>query len=152
MKSVSKNRIKLLKVKKGADKKVVLTLCVLLFSFQFVFLFLPNNSYKSIRLHLKQSPDGLLSLSRDANHLDVDTLPELTPFFFEPIPINSCDKQLLQSISGIGPALATKILLVREQIGNFTDMNDLLLVPGIGKFRMAQFSKSLSFKIIPISK
>lgn len=72
--------------------------------------------------------------------------PQFTPFFFKPVPLNSCDKNLLLSIRGIGPSIADAILKTRADIGNFHDMQDLLLVPGIGKTRMHQFSKHLSFE------
>lgn len=69
----------------------------------------------------------------------------LTPFYFEPIPINYCDKDLLLSVSGIGPVLAESILETRERIGSFKTQADLLQVSGIGESRMNLFASSFSF-------
>ena len=144
-----KHRNKLLVVKEDAARQFVFVCCVLFFSIQFFLPFLSNSPEKKSSSHLFQSPTGFLSLSNKINHQEVNTLPHLTPFFFKPVPLNSCDKNLLVTISGIGPALAESILTTRKKIGSFKSMQDLLLVPGIGKSRMDKFSQSFSFKIYP---
>jgi competence ComEA-like helix-hairpin-helix protein len=70
-----------------------------------------------------------------------------TPFFFQPVPVNVCDKTLLLSIRGIGPALADNIINTRKTIGFFKNKNDLLRVSGIGESRMNRFAESLSFTL-----
>lgn len=69
----------------------------------------------------------------------------LAPFFFEPIAINYCDKALLMSIKGIGPALAENILAIRNDRGSFKMAEDLLQIKGIGPIRLQQFSSYFTF-------
>lgn len=76
-----------------------------------------------------------------------DTISQLSPFFFQPVPVNSCTKELLTTISGIGPALAENILSTRNKIHYYRTKEDLLLVPGIGPVRMEAFSRQMSFSL-----
>lgn len=50
-----------------------------------------------------------------------------------PLGINTATSEELQQIPGIGPVMAEKIILYREQIGTFTDFDDLLPIDGIGQ-------------------
>ncbi len=78
-------------------------------------------------------------LYSDANAID------FTPFFFKPLPINRATRDLLTTLPGIGRVLAESIVSQREQSGFFTNTEDLLRVPGIGKKRMAYLSTLVSF-------
>lgn len=49
-----------------------------------------------------------------------------------PIPLNSADQALLETIPGIGPVTATAIVTHREEIGGFDSLEQLLDVDGIG--------------------
>jgi DNA uptake protein ComE-like DNA-binding protein len=71
--------------------------------------------------------------------------PEITPFFFQPIPINFADTHLLATINGIGPHLAAEIVRDREGRGFFRNRDDLLRVSGLGPKRIAQIEGQLSF-------
>jgi hypothetical protein len=73
--------------------------------------------------------------------------PGVTPFLFQPMPVNYADPQLLATISGIGPELATRIVKTRNTKGLFTGPQDLLSVPGIGHSRMNQFAPHFSFNV-----
>ncbi|MFH2122386.1 MAG: helix-hairpin-helix domain-containing protein [Pseudomonadota bacterium] len=72
---------------------------------------------------------------------------EVTPFLFHPIPVNFSDPQLLATISGIGPGLASQIVKTRDSKGLFRGPQDLLSVPGIGYSRMKQFAPQFSFRL-----
>ena len=48
------------------------------------------------------------------------------------VNLNTADAQTLQYIPGIGPAKAAEIVRVREEIGGYQTIEDLLEVPGIG--------------------
>jgi competence protein ComEA len=50
----------------------------------------------------------------------------------KPIDLNRATVEQLESLPGIGPALARRILETREAIGRFRSPYDLLDVPGIG--------------------
>ncbi len=61
----------------------------------------------------------------------------------EPMPlvdINSADAQLLQTLDGIGPALADRIIAYREANGPFETVDELLQVSGIGENTLEGFS------------
>lgn len=49
-----------------------------------------------------------------------------------PIPLNTADQTLLETIPGVGPVTATAILTYREEIGSFDSLEQLLEVDGIG--------------------
>lgn len=49
-----------------------------------------------------------------------------------PVDLNTADAALLDTLPGVGPALAAAILQYRDQMGRFTTVDDLLDVPGIG--------------------
>lgn len=76
------------------------------------------------------------------------TIPAaLTPFLFQPMPVNFADPELLATLSGIGPELAARIVKTRNTKGLFTGPQDLLAVPGIGRSRMNQFAPYFSFSV-----
>ena len=58
--------------------------------------------------------------------------PPVANIFFQPIPINRADKNILISLPGIGPALAEKIVQRRNQHGPFRSKDELLQISGIG--------------------
>lgn len=53
------------------------------------------------------------------------------------VRINSASASELQQLPGIGPALAQRIVEIRNN-GRFTSADDLLRVPGIGKAKLAK--------------
>lgn len=55
-----------------------------------------------------------------------------------PVNLNTADRTLLQTLPGIGPALAARIIEYRERWGPFTDPRQLLEVSGIGEKRLEQ--------------
>lgn len=55
-----------------------------------------------------------------------------TPQIGAPININSADAALLDTLPGIGPSTAQKIVEYRDQNGPFVSVEDLLKIPGIG--------------------
>ncbi|RJX29801.1 MAG: helix-hairpin-helix domain-containing protein [Desulfurivibrio sp.] len=62
---------------------------------------------------------------------------EMRPFVFLPVPINSADARLLETIPGIGPRLAKRIIDLRNQRKKFHDIDELLAVEGIGPQKFA---------------
>lgn len=72
-----------------------------------------------------------------------------SPFFFELIPINGADKDILMTVNGIGPRLAEDIVEYRQQFGSFTESTDLQNIKGIGPKRAAKFSTIFTFTEVP---
>lgn len=84
------------------------------------------------------------------NFMQLDVMPAgHSPFFFQPIPINSADKELLMTIRGIGPALADSLLYHRQHFGPFEDIDDLMKIHGVGAKRAASLSTFLLFDEVP---
>lgn len=70
---------------------------------------------------------GVLLLSRPA-----DTTIPLVTQSKTLININTADAETLQSISGIGPVLAERIIAYRTENGPFTELGQLANVQGVG--------------------
>jgi len=60
-----------------------------------------------------------------------------------PIMINRATVKDFESLDGIGPVLANRIVTYRKTNGPFTAIEDLLKVPGIGQNKFAQFKEKL---------
>jgi competence protein ComEA len=59
------------------------------------------------------------------------------------IPINSADAATLETLPGVGPVLAERIVAFRTQNGAFGSVEDLLDVPGIGESKLASLRESV---------
>ncbi len=55
-----------------------------------------------------------------------------------PLNINAATAEQLQTLPGVGPAIANAIVKHRERIGGFTSVDGLLAVSGIGPAKLAQ--------------
>ena len=89
-----------------------------------------------------------LQMGRDdfAHNEKSGTAPAaVSPFLFQPLPVNFADVELLTTISGIGPKMAAQIVKTRDSRGFFAGPQDLLAVPGIGPSRMKTFASHFSF-------
>ena len=53
------------------------------------------------------------------------------------VALNRADSSVLQSLPGVGPVLAERIVAYREEHGPFGTVEDLLQVPGIGESKLA---------------
>jgi competence protein ComEA len=60
-----------------------------------------------------------------------------------PIMINRATVKDFESLDGIGPVLANRIVGYRKANGPFSAVEDLLKVPGIGQSKFAQFKEKL---------
>jgi competence protein ComEA len=54
-----------------------------------------------------------------------------------PVDLNTADQTVLETLPGIGPSLAARIIAWREEHGGFRTVEDLLEVSGIGDGRFA---------------
>jgi len=60
-----------------------------------------------------------------------------------PIALNRASAKELESLDGIGPVLAARIVAYRNQNGPFLTVDDLMKVSGIGSIKFAQFKEKL---------
>jgi len=54
------------------------------------------------------------------------------------VNLNTADRAALLSLPGIGPATAERILAYREKHGKFRNVDELLLIRGIGAKKLAR--------------
>jgi competence protein ComEA len=62
------------------------------------------------------------------------------------IDLNKANSEQLQTIRGIGPSLARRIIQFRKENGSFKRVEDLLKVRGIGEKSLAKISPYLVVK------
>lgn len=79
-------------------------------------------------LRLGPEPEGAVVLPR--------VPAKLAPLFFQPIPINEADAELLAFLPGIGPKLAARIIEERDRRGGFASVAELDAVEGIGPAKL----------------
>lgn len=60
-----------------------------------------------------------------------------------PISINRATAKEFESLQGIGPVLAKRIVTYRKEHGSFSTIEDLLNVPGIGESTFAKFKSKI---------
>src|SRR5882724_10946570 len=62
----------------------------------------------------------------------------------KPVNINTATASELETVRGIGPATAEKILQMRKSYGAFKSVDDLLAIRGIGPKRLDKMRKYLT--------
>jgi competence protein ComEA len=60
------------------------------------------------------------------------------------IPINTASRSELESLPGIGPVLAERIVAYRQMHGAFTSVDDLLNVSGIGEKKLGDIREMIT--------
>lgn len=61
-----------------------------------------------------------------------------------PVNINSATAEELQSVRGIGPALAERIVQYRKENGSFRTLEDLTAVRGIGQAKLQRIKSQIT--------
>jgi competence protein ComEA len=61
------------------------------------------------------------------------------------VDVNRATAAELEALPGIGPALALRIIRIREGVGRFAAPEELLAVPGIGEATLARIRDQLHF-------
>ena len=92
----------------------------------------------------------LYVLSTEEGTHDQETAPVLnflsgsTTTASTTININRADQKELETLPGIGPVLAERIINYRQEHGAFKQLRDILQVPGIGDKRFEEMKNNLS--------
>lgn len=73
----------------------------------------------------------------------------LTPFFYQPVKINIADREMLETVKGVGPSLAEKILTHRRLVGTFNDPMDLQKLSGVGRKKAEALATEFNFSEVP---
>jgi len=83
--------------------------------------------------------------SRNDNPAKIDPAGTSKPAFTGPVHINRASAEELQSLPGVGPAMAQKIIDYRTKNGRFRGMADLDNVPGIGPVKLTEWEGKVVF-------
>ena len=139
-----------LKTKSNTDRRFTLILVIgsvfLFFSITQIIGTDTTDEFISGSYSLKVTGGSLSVMALGEPEIKISTIPwNLTPFFFEKLPINEADKEALMTIKGIGPKLAENILLHRLEYGPFKRSVDLLKISGVGPKRALYFEKMFDF-------
>jgi competence protein ComEA len=70
--------------------------------------------------------------------------PSAGPAEGQPLNLNTATLEQLDTLSGIGPATAQKILDFREENGGFGSVEELGEIPGIGEKRLASLREEVT--------
>lgn len=99
----------------------------------------------AVDLVWEQTGFRIVDIDRSTSSTD-DVPAQASPLLFQKIPVNQADVELLQTIPGIGPELAARIVDTRIREGRFKNSEDLLKVPGIGIKRKELLQYKLHFE------
>ena len=61
----------------------------------------------------------------------------------QPLNLNTATLEQLDTLDGVGPATAEKILAYREEHGGFSNVDELGEIPGIGEKRLASLREQV---------
>lgn len=75
---------------------------------------------------------------------------EKQPRLVSPLPINTCSRDSLTLLPGVGPVLAERIDEARRRQGGFASLDDLRTVKGIGPVLAARLESLLVFSAVPV--
>lgn len=64
---------------------------------------------------------------------------------FFPLDVNIASRRDLETLPGVGPVLAERIIQYRDEYGPFENINDLKKVKGIGTQKAGDISGFVSF-------
>ena len=88
--------------------------------------------YKRSRPHFAPELVSVHAEKSSTNLIQTETFQSKKSKIKGPIRINSASTRELQSLPGIGPVLAQRIIKLRENKGRFDNVDELLEVKGIG--------------------
>jgi len=116
-----------------------------------------DNSTLNLAAHLEdgvrvdvpyQNPVSVQATAEPDKSKDETTLPQATSFSSESltdlININTADQTTLETLSGIGPVIALRIITFRNQNGPFSDIVEIQKVSGIGPATFDKIKDSIT--------
>lgn len=96
--------------------------------------------YIPSRDDLKNASNDILTKDAGANVIQNNNIKS------DKVNINTASQTELETLSGIGPSTALKIINYREENGKFKKIEDLKKVPGIGETKFESLKESICIK------
>jgi competence ComEA-like helix-hairpin-helix protein len=107
-----------------------------------------SSSAKPMCQQMEFSPSHLVSVDCDVivnAPVENGRSPNMAVFLFDPISINQASYELLQTVRGVGPKLAQKIITYRAQVGPFVSRESIEKITGVGEKRAQYLATQFSF-------
>ena len=122
-------------------KKATIVLFILLCVFLTLILgvFIGRQSVTGMMLIPEKLPPADQSVTSEENNIIQDR-----PTGNGKININTASAGMLETLPNIGSVLAQRIVDYREENGNYTTLEDLLLVEGIGEKRLEEIREYIT--------
>ncbi len=129
------------------DHKDRRMLVLFLFVSLLILTDLARNTYQACR---HPAPDHLLiqakaGITQQELEKAIFRNPRAAFFLGRPMQLHQATTQDLELLPGIGPVLAQKIILFRDQHGCLHDMEQLRQIRGVGEKMAARLTKQLAF-------
>jgi len=132
---------------------LIIVIANMLFSFNFEKIkknIKLNSENEALKLNLKKPPEQ--EIPAESIAVSYESFDELTPIeknmFDESLKINlnTALVDQLMEVDGIGLATAEKIIKYRETHGQFTNIEEIINVPGIGENKLHGFRQAFTVK------
>ncbi|NLC43815.1 MAG: transporter [Clostridiales bacterium] len=95
---------------------------------------LPEADLNAINMALKVKDEGMYYVPSIGEEIPIDIQTNISGAEIDgKVNINSADQSLLETLPGIGPSKAQKILEYREINGNFKSIEEIMNISGIGE-------------------
>ena len=111
---------------------VLLVITIVFAAFTFGFFLGRNQNQGEMFVAVPEKIMTVPSIQTEA----VEEPTEETEEISFPIPINLADKEEIMALPGIGEVLAERIIAYRKEHGEFSAVEELLNVEGLGKKRL----------------
>ena len=92
----------------------------------------------------KSAPKAAPVVSKKADVKKSEKAPKATKAEVGTVLLNKATAKELESLPGIGPAIAERIVAYRTEQGKFSEISELMNVKGIGEKKMAQLRPHLT--------
>jgi competence protein ComEA len=109
-----------------------------------IYLVGPLSTHLDKKTSLSEEVDWHTMVARMGVDSDCGIEPGQAIFLMKPLDLNRADAEVLASLKGIGPKLATRIIAYRNQHGGFDKVGDITEVKGIGPKKLAGFVKDVT--------
>ena len=103
----------------------------------------PNANLDKLKLATPLKPNTRITVSKHKPHKNKTN--QITPQIPQKININTASKKELETIPGVGPVTAQRIIKFRQKSGRFNTLKDILQIKGIGPKTLKKIERFIRF-------